>query len=306
MHTNDCESCIRGGLVGAVIGDALGLPGNNKSSIQINLATGGRGISGISVAPINGVPELVTRPTANTAMLFEIIESIVERRGIDHAVIAAIINRCTPNRTVNDNTLAKAVLPIAMFRAIVVGTQQQAQMAIEDDLQKINESLGLSVATVTGATAAAIALLWPMLVGRISMRHENTAAMFEAVVRRTKSDDESASQIYDAFLRTARLVVEKESLSNLKGKMTCGSLVWQSLPFSLLVFMLEPREFDMSLGITVNAGGDASGNGVLVGGLMGVNGGLDGITQEWFDALPEAKRMDELACRLIGVAKECS
>jgi hypothetical protein len=39
---------------------------------------------------------------------------------------------------------------------------------------------------------------------------------------------------------------------------------------------------------------------------MGVNGGLNGITRDWFDALPEAKRMDELACRLIGVAKEYS
>jgi ADP-ribosylglycohydrolase len=129
---------------------------------------------------------------------------------------------------------------------------------------------------VAGAVAVAIAaaMAWQL---RASPSAERPARFFEAVLRHTPESVVRTGIVRAASTPAATSVVQAtKTLGN-------GSLVTapDTVPFCLWMAAHHLAQFKMALGKTIGANGDCDTNAAIVGGIVALSVGHNGIPKDW-------------------------
>jgi len=296
---------VRGCLAGAVLGDILGRPAAGLTPEELIRKTGGRGIGNPFMAQYGPSTVGTGSPTNNTIALLAVAESIIEQEGVDHQKIAEIIREHYPERESGDNTAIKVLAPVLMYRVL----RGEYDEAVEDT-KAINTRCGFGRASAAGCVSFSAAVMWPLMVGAINCcDQDNTADMLATAISRSMSTEYEQGNIFPGgnavtrgLIKITELIDQDVSCWSARSIIGTGNSIAESLPFSLMMFIHHHHEFEHSVLEAANAGGDAPGNALLVGALVGANGGAELIPKKWRNQFSEAERAREMADKIIAVA----
>lgn len=90
-----------------------------------------------------------------------------------------------------------------------------------------------------------------------------------------------------------------DSVASLAATTGTSSLCWESVAFSIGVFLRNLRDPRAAILEAVNAGGDTDSNAAIVGGLVGLLNGEDSLPKEW-RSLPATEECIALGDRLLA------
>jgi len=88
------------------------------------------------------------------------------------------------------------------------------------------------------------------------------------------------------------------------GKLGSGKFVLESVPAALYAFLSSPDDFERSLLVAVNAGGDTDSVAAMTGALSGTFNGAMAIPMRWVNDLEKRDYLIELANLLYDLATE--
>jgi ADP-ribosylglycohydrolase len=91
-----------------------------------------------------------------------------------------------------------------------------------------------------------------------------------------------------------------DSEGMVREKIGCGFVATETAPYVIATFLRHPTNFSAGVLEAVNAGGDADTNASIVGALIGLNVGLDGIPHEWEMQCPARAAAIELGDALFN------
>ena len=87
-------------------------------------------------------------------------------------------------------------------------------------------------------------------------------------------------------------------------RLGCGSFVMESIPAALYAFLSSPNNFERSLIVAVNAGGDTDSIAAMTGALSGTFNGAQSIPMRWINDLEKREYLIEMANHLYDLATE--
>lgn len=87
-------------------------------------------------------------------------------------------------------------------------------------------------------------------------------------------------------------------------RLGCGKFVLESIPAALYAFLSSPENFERSLLVAINAGGDTDSIGAMAGALSGTFNGAQAIPMRWVQDLEKREYLIEIANILYDIATE--
>jgi ADP-ribosylglycohydrolase len=105
-------------------------------------------------------------------------------------------------------------------------------------------------------------------------------------------------------LRDIRLGYDLDTDLEHMARLGCGKFVLESLPAALYSFLSSPNNFERSLLVAVNAGGDTDSIGAMAGALSGTFNGAQSIPMRWVKDLEKKEYLIEMANLLYDLATE--
>ena len=308
---------IRGCLMGAMIGDAMGMPWEALSREAILDLTNGKGVQGFEDPGVRKIKDSEKATLGDTTddwfLTKTVAESLIACKGFDinHQALRHVkaletstfgcgkttknsikeikdyfdsrgeVGRNPAIKAVNDgagNGVAMKIAPLACFNS-VLSTSRKRYIGDETFIDNIYD-LGY-------------------------MTHQNVDASYSAVVVAVYIFKNLTNYSLHPIIPINSKVHEKLSLAltlkstdSLVRKIGCGFVCWESVPFSIAMAMNHMNDFKAGMLATLSAGGDADSNAGMVGALIGSNVGLSGIPKEWKEFRPEYKEAIELADKL--------
>ncbi|RLI26615.1 MAG: hypothetical protein DRO52_02255 [Candidatus Hecatellales archaeon] len=82
------------------------------------------------------------------------------------------------------------------------------------------------------------------------------------------------------------------------GRLGCGVEAFNSVPAALYAFLANPSSFEEAVVYAVNLGGDSDSLGAMTGAIAGAYHGYEAIPKRWIERLERAKYIVELAEKL--------
>jgi ADP-ribosylglycohydrolase len=112
-----------------------------------------------------------------------------------------------------------------------------------------------------------------------------------------RQDPTLSSRLAEAFQEP------DSSVAELADRVGTGCFCLESVPFALAMASRQPTNYSRAVLETVNAGGDTDTTAAIVGAIVGVIVGLDGIPDTWLRRVPNALEIAKLADPLIMAAR---
>lgn len=319
-----------GCLIGAAIGDAMGMPASFMTPQQIEKSYGR--ISGFNKPAAAQVAHgMLTAGaiTDDTEESLIIASVLIEHAGFNRELFVAKMKEWA----INNNMLASTVIGPSTRRfltAITEGTDylagaktgdtnggamrvapigiyyqgdipQAVRAACESALVSHGSKPGVSA---TCAVAAAVACA---VAGNKNITEVMEAALYGARCGEEQGYDIPAPSV-EARIRLAMETVDRHAgkslteLGNLLYRLLgAGMKSYESIPLSLGVFYAGQGHFEESLLTVINIGDDADTNGAIVGALGGAFAGAAAIKDEWKQHIQAVNHIDlaQLAARLV-------
>lgn len=336
MDRSELVSRVRGCFVGVADGDALGLPWETKSAAQILAETGGLGVTRVTAIPadhqfasVRGLPFgstsddwSLTGATARAIVAFPDVRGdafrLILAREYAHELLLTggkgwgkgtktsireedrwlrgYADGRSPLVAVppqvgmgSGNGVAMRIAALAVRR--VLG--RPVEGSLEDDVLLVGRlthgDLRASIAAFAAARVLELALrdLDPNLVRLV--------ADVRRLERRSGTDDAVSRSLSKLLLPATLATVE--SLAAATGTST---LSWESVPFSIGVYLRHARDPRAAILEAINAGGDTDSNAAIVGGLVGARNGVGSLPAEWANDIPSTEEAMGLGERLAA------
>jgi ADP-ribosyl-[dinitrogen reductase] hydrolase len=105
-------------------------------------------------------------------------------------------------------------------------------------------------------------------------------------------------------LQDIRLGYELDTDLEHMARLGNGRIVLESVPAALYAFLSSPSNFERSLLVAINAGGDTDSIGAITGALSGAFNGAQAIPMRWVQDLEKKDYLIELANLLYDLASE--
>lgn len=319
-----------GCLVGAAIGDAMGMPASFMTPGQIK-KTYGKITDFLTPAEEQTAHHCLKQGefTDDTAESLLIAEVLIEAGKFDTRLFIekmkkwAIEQRMLESTVIGPSTrrFLEAVLHGADYleagklgdtnggamRAAPIGIFHHGNLekAIEDAIASALPSHGSKPGVA--ATAAVAAAVATAVQGDSTPRGIMEAALYGAE-RGEKAGFDIPSPSVAARIRLAMEVVEKHQDQELEA--TCGRLYayigagmksYESIPLSLGVFYAAAGEVEKGIIAAINLGDDADTNGSITGGLCGAYSGAGKFNPRWIEKIEMVNKLDfkEIATALL-------
>ena len=322
-----------GCLIGAAIGDAMGMPASFMTPQQIEKSYGRiSGFNKPSAAQVAHGMLTAGAITDDTEESLLIASVLIEHSGFSRALFVTKMKEWA----INNNMLASTVIGPSTRRfltAIIEGSDyleaakigdtnggamrvapigiyyhgdihQAVRAACESALVSHGSKPGVSS---TCAVAAAVACA---MAGDRNINEVMEAALYGARFGEAQGYDLPAPSV-EARIRLAMETVDRHAgksmaeLGNLLYRLIgAGMKSYESIPLSLGVFYAGQGHFEECLLAIINIGDDADTNGAIVGALCGAFGGAAAIKPEWKEYIQAVNHIDlaKLAAQLIGQA----
>jgi ADP-ribosylglycohydrolase len=326
---------FEGALIGVAIGDGMGMPVETMWPHEIKALNGGQGVTGFMPIVQTRFPEMkgyqaaattddwqltaaVARSLVRTNGKFDPVDCLrehVDEYRINNrtwgkgsrAAIASIINgerkitdppESITGKTGLGNGIIMKIAPLALV------TEAMPEHAIMHDCWALGM---LTHGDVRAAIAAYAVLRFMHAIMRrdidLSNRDELLYWLIWEVEEMEIKFGDSQTPNYDRI--SGRLQRIRGCLYNtgktVYDKIGCGFVATETAPYVIATFMRHPTDFRAGVLEAVNAGGDADTNASIVGALIGLNVGLDGIPEEWKMQCP----VRETAIKLGDALFEC-
>lgn len=316
----------RGCLVGAAVGDALGMPLEFLEPAEVSRRYGR---VAAFVPPAPGHPNERLLPgqyTDDTQLTIALAASLAEKGDFDLDDFAARLvawheagdRRCPGRATVDAcRRLSKGRPPgeSGILGAAGAGTAMRAA------------PLGLmySAGDQSGRALARASLASTFVTHRDSRAAAGTAAVAWAVLmlkrcRAPLDADHFLGKVCD-FAGSVEAMAEEEltppsdglrfteRLEKVEGllglsfergarELGNGGAVWEAVPLAFFAFMKSPNDFERAVADAANQGGDADTSACIAGALSGAYNGLEGIPAALARGVEDADRLIALADRL--------
>jgi ADP-ribosylglycohydrolase len=332
---------FRGCLIGAAIGDALGMPVETLNHLQIALTTEGKGVQGYlkpiqkKIADTRDLPPGST--TDDTQLMLAVCHSLIDCRRFSLVDQARKLIEAGINSPFNYGRATKRGMDeIAPWFATegARGRNPEAHVAAPSSegegcgngvAMKV-EPLALYHAAVYGTNRVDPLLDDVMSLGlmthgdpRASISAYATSVIIGAAFAGEPMGIEDviglvmlAEKRYRFFRKSGRdfssaLLGAREHLASAEGlrdNVGTGGICLESVAFSIATFFRHPADFRTGVLEAVNAGGDADTTASMVGGMIGANVGLSGIPQDLVDGLSCRRRLMMAADDLADVIED--
>ncbi|WP_432662410.1 ADP-ribosylglycohydrolase family protein [Wukongibacter baidiensis] len=319
-----------GCLIGAAIGDAMGMPASFMTPDQIERVYGK--ITGFlkpkeeQIAHGNLEEGEITDDTEETLIISSVLiegdgfkESIfiekMKKWAVDNKMLeSTVIGPSTRNfleaiiegrdyyekgKLGDTNGGAMRVAPIGIYN------HGNVEKSIKEAIASAKPSHGSKPGVAsTSAIAAAIAL---------SIEGGVTAAEVIEAAYKGAIEGEKVGYDIPAPLVSSRIRLAKEIVDNNQDKsldeicrilyehIGAGMKSYESIPLSLGVFYAAKGDFEKGIISTINIGDDADTNGSIVGALCGAFSGANKINPKWIEKVKESNKIDfeEIAKSLL-------
>ncbi len=319
---------IQGCLMGAAIGDAMGMPVETLWTEQILERTNGHGITGFHKPlqqRIKDTKDLkpgattddwqltraVARSLIRTRNKFRMFDCATEHVreynkslfGWGKTTTAAILDIKEGRRNLDQpphdlgpgkgcgNGIVMKVAPIG----IVTAVQRY------DDITLWNMCRSLGSMTHPDIRASIAAYPVALFVSHL-LKDQITDVTDQALLLRAISDTEvievKSVAGHDVSERLSKLEFACDSAENLRKTVGCGFHAVDTVAFTIGTFLRHPTNFREGVLEAVNAGGDTDTNASVVGALIGANCGLEAIPAEWRNFNPAFAEALELGTKL--------
>ncbi|MEK7270803.1 MAG: ADP-ribosylglycohydrolase family protein [Planctomycetota bacterium] len=295
-------------ILGAAIGDALGAPLEFMSREQIQIRHG-------VVRDYVGGGWLDLRPgqyTDETEMMRRVLESLLEKRGLDVADLAGRYlswSRSGPkdiNPTVR-STLAFMDMGVPL--AIAARRTREEGGTVPDDNGIFPRSVPLGLLYAKDPKRAVESALAEARITHDDLRAASASATLSLLVAESfarvggREDFVEASLGRLDALDTDAYNVLGDVFSKREEELRPSSTAVDTLEAALF-FFLKSATFEEALVRAVNFGGDADGVGAVTGAIAGAFHGIEAIPDRWGRSLQDAPLFSRLASRLADLAEK--
>ncbi len=339
MSSKDRVSLIsrfEGAMLGVAIGDGMGMPVETMWPAEIKALNGGQGVTGFMSIVQTQFPEMKGYPAAATTddwqLTAAVARSLIRTGGRfdpydclrehiaewhinnrtwgkgSRAAIGSIVSgerqivdtpESIPGKTGLGNGIIMKIAPLALVTEARTEYSRMAECW----------SLGRLTHGDVRASIAAFAVLRLMhailrrdfgygdrieyddLLHWLIWEVEGMEKEFGDA--KTPADDRISGRLrrVSGCLSDAQLVYDK---------IGCGFVATETAPYTIATFLRHPTDFRAGVLEAVNAGGDADTNASIIGALIGLNVGLDGIPEEWRMQCPALESAIELGNALFN------
>jgi ADP-ribosylglycohydrolase len=329
------KSRFQGALLGVAIGDGMGMPVETMRPDEIQTLNDGKGVTGFMPIVQKKFPEMQGYPAAATTddwqLTTAVARSLIRTNGkfdpedclrehikeyrIDNrtwgkgsrAAIEAIIKgerkitdppASIAGRTGLGNGIIMKVAPLALV------TEAMPEHSCMTDCWALGR---LTHGDVRASISAYAVLRLMHVIMRRDIGYSDRANpddllcwLIWEVEGMEKEFGDRETPIHDRISgRLRRVSGCLGSAQMVYDKIGCGFVATETAPYVIATFLRHPTDFRAGVLEAVNAGGDADTNASIVGALIGLNVGFDGIPQEWELQCPVSKTAIELGDALF-------
>lgn len=311
---------VQGSLMGAAIGDAMGMPWETLSAKQIFNLTQGLGVAGFSdpqQTRVSDTSNLKAGATTDDWQLTKVVaRSLIRCRAWDKVdcaqehvreyncslfgwggtttdavreikdgqrdVVSQMWRPEAPKGAGCGNGVAMKISPLAIFAALQNGSLPQNYLA--------NVCMDLGALTHPdprasfAAFAAALVIAPDLQTCVVDYEHDGKRLLEYVLGQVQRLEQRFADFRFDADTLSARLGRIPNSLASaetVRQVVGSGFSALETVPFAIATFLRHPTNFRAGVLEAVNAGGDTDTNASIVGAMIGANVGLSGIPEEW-------------------------
>jgi ADP-ribosylglycohydrolase len=301
-----------GALLGAAVGDALGMPVDGLSHQNVRLYY--RGIKGYTADEKRGDPGSgpgqalrAGQWTAHTQRTFALARAIAsEPRAADYTWSARAAERFEHARTAEP--LRRAEAPpwgtgvTAAACAVPLGVWARASGASSERRGAFaRAALGkhtTSVPALAAALGMAEAVRLALDAGPGTLDGTAFLADVRAVVAGFENESGAGTPVADRLAALAPHL--DETPLDLQDRCNgTGAAADEAFPFAVAMFARNPALVEATLLSAVNVGGAASAVGAMVGALLGAFNGWRAFPAEWREGLEDVERLEVEAAALV-------
>jgi len=331
MHNASLQSRFRGAFLGVAIGDGMGMPVETWKHDRIIKLNGGNGVTGFMSPVQTRLPETAKLAPGGTTddwqLTAAIARSLVRMGG--NFDLGDCLQEHIEEWKIDNGTWGKGSREAIAQLARGERSMTEPPASIEGKtgmgngvIMKIAPLALATLAKTSEMCASFCRSLGRLTHGdiRASIAAYAVMRLMQATLKRRISSDISAPS--DDLLcwliwevegmekdfgdpntspddrvsgRLRRIHGSLEGARFVREKLGCSFTAIETAPFTIATFLRHPVDFRAGVLEAVNAGGDTDSNASIVGSLIGMNVGVEGIPPEWVDQCPVHETAIELA-----------
>jgi ADP-ribosylglycohydrolase len=303
-------SKYKGCLIGAAVGDALGMQTEGLNRDEIASVFGV--VRDYGRAPISYPNRKLKKGqyTDDTEQIILLTESIVEANEFDVEVFATnikkwgkkLIEKPSLNRTVGPtsmqaikNMLSGACWQDSGLNSDSCGSAMRVAPIglLSSDIDQVVELAALSsrpTHTSTGGVAGAAAIA---LAVSMNIRDVSIPELIYKIVSRIKKIDQTLAESIQKLVTSPA--------EDFFGKNGVSSSVYETVPASFFIFINHIDSFEDAMITAANIGGDTDSVACMTGAMLGARLGMDAIPRRWVLGLENREYIERLALELSKV-----
>ena len=300
-----------GCLLGAAIGDALGMPVEFMTRDQIKNEYG-------SVIDFYEKPNRRLKAgmwTDDTALTLATLESVLENKGINPKDLASKLGRIfqieryrgygratktalkriskgyswkesgTEGMEALGSGATMRISPVALFSALNLEELKRNCVMASQITHKHPEAISGSLA-----------------VGFIISRAITESLNLKTILNEVR-EFIGPSQLAGRLVKVQRLLEGKVEISEALKKLGLSGSTLETVPSALYIFLRMPKDFEQALIAAVSAGGDADTRATILGAISGAYNGIESIPVRWRDKVEKSLEITELALKLFELVR---